>query len=313
MANNNQKRQLKNYLIFLNIGLAIGLFLLLIFGILVVRTNQIHNATRNHQYVFLDLNNLPLPCSNIEPGYIGDLANKDTDAINLPKVLTYNTKRKPQIAIIISNLGLNKRTTELALFLPKQIGFGFLPYTTTLRSSMNQAQIKGHEIYLYLPLEGDMINNHYKAYTLMNNMSVEENMRKFNNTLNSQNHYTGVYSSTKEVFTDNKSIMFSILSQMLNKDLVFILGKPQNPMHYMQDQDNVINTDIIIDSEADEIEIKNNLNQLIKHAKKYNTALGYSQGYAITINILHEWLKELEDHDIELVCISDLLKQRINH
>lgn len=125
---------------------------------------------------------------------------------------------KPKIGILVTNLGLNRRATELALTLPVQCGLGFLPYTNSLKPLLHKAQAKGHEVYLYLPLQTKSNDNPGK-HALMTNLASEENALRLNMILNSHARYDGVYSSYKEIFTDNihaSELVFDQLDDKIN-------------------------------------------------------------------------------------------------
>jgi len=217
----------------------------------------------------------------------------------------------PKIAIIVTNLGLNRRATELALTLPKECALGFLPYTKSLKPLLNKAQGNGHEIYLYLPLQTSSSYDNPGRYALMNNLDQEENSFRLNVILNSQTKYDGIYSSYKEVFTDNANAAEMLFDYLGDKNLIFILGKGKSHLikKYGKSHHNIIPTNIILDEEADTEAISAQLNKLIKVAEEEGTALGYAQGFTLTIEIIRKWAPSLRHKGIELVPVSELLKE----
>lgn len=218
---------------------------------------------------------------------------------------------KPKISIIITNLGLSRRSTELALTLPPQCALGFLPYTRNLRPLLGRAQINGHEIYIYLPLQTDHLSEKPDKYALMHNLPPEENASRLNAILNSQQHFTGVYSSYKEIFTNDLQISELIFDHMHDKDLIFILGRGLNES-LKKDLDrynNVIPTNIVLDKEPDRESIGKQLEILVDIAQKEGIALGYAQGFTLSMEIIKEWIPTLAKRGIELVPVSELLKE----
>lgn len=220
-------------------------------------------------------------------------------------------KGKPKISIIVTNLGLNRRSTELALTLPKECALGFLPYTKSLKPLLNRAQGNGHEIYLYLPLQTSASHDNPGRYALMNNLAQEENALRLNVILNSQTRYDGVYSSYKEVFTDNANAAEMLLDHLGDKNLIFILGKgyKHSIAKYAKSHNNILPTNIILDEEIDAESISAQLNRLISIAKEEGIALGYAQGFTLTIEIIRQWAPSLKHKGVELVPVSELLKE----
>lgn len=220
-------------------------------------------------------------------------------------------KGNPKIAIIVTNLGLNRRSTELALTLPKECALGFLPYTKSLKPLLNKAQGDGHEIYLYLPLQTSSSHDNPGRYALMNNLAQEENALRLNVILNSQARYNGVYSSYKEVFTDNASASEMLFDYLRDRNLIFILGKGQkhSSTNHSKARNNILPTNVILDEEADAESISARLNELIKIAEEEGIALGYAQGFTLTIEMIRKWAPSLNNQGVELVPVSTLLKE----
>ncbi len=312
------RQQVKYYLIITNITLATTLLALLIFGLLVVRPNQIDKAYRFNQYVSRNLNDTSEVIDNIEPDYsplkdsnpdnAGELGKLNSNQTSLPLASPINAD-KAKIAIIVTNLGLNRRLTEAALTLPSSIALGFLPYTTSLKPLLDEAIREGHEIYLYIPFETGMASAHPGKYALMTSTGAEENASRLSTILHSQANYSGVYSSYQERFTNNQQAILPVIDQIRSKNLIFILGKDQHSVipEYLSKKSNIIITNIVIDKEPDEDLIRKNLNSLVQYAKENKVAIGYVQGCALTLDIIKDWLPLLEEQSIELVPISNLL------
>jgi len=322
MINNpKHRKKFKRYLIITNIVLSFFFFCLLVFGLFIARSSQIVKSTELGQHVSFDINNLLQDGNRIVPDYIG--IKKDLNDLDKNKVAT-NEKiyqdslkdnkiisSKPKLAIIVTNLGLNRFSTEFALSLPKQFALGFLPYTTSLKPLLYKAQEHGHEIYIYLPCETDRASDNPGKYALMNNLSKDENILRLNMILNAHPKYNGVYTSYKEKFTQNQEMAEVIVDRITDRNLIFILGREKNLLYpqYLIEKKDVLINNIVIDSQLDKEMIKYNLKRLIVIAKKNKVAIGYAQGYPLTISILNDWLlEELEKQGVELVPLSNLLK-----
>lgn len=219
---------------------------------------------------------------------------------------------KPKIALLITNLGLNRRSTELALTLPNQCALGFLPYTKTLKPLLNKAQSSGHEIYLYLPLQTSKSSDNPGKYALTTNLAPEEVAVRLSIILNSHAKYDGVYSSFREVFTDNIQASSSVFEQIADKHLIFIMGRGRadKVVKHFKMHNNIIPANIVLDEEADRKSIKIKLEALAKLAEKNGVALGYSQGFTLTIEMIREWLPSLQKRGILIVPISALSKDQ---
>lgn len=233
---------------------------------------------------------------------------KPSDNSETPIVRKYSGKAK--ISIIVTNLGLNKKSTEMALSLPKQCALGFLPYTKKLKPLLHKAQKVGHEIYLYLPLQTSRSYENPGKYALLGNLPAEENMVRLNVILNSHARYDGVYSNFKEIYTSNPHQSELLFDHLDDKNLIFVMGKPSGSKTkpHIASRENIVHTSLIIDKEPDADAIRANFEKLIKIAREQGHALGYTQGYTLTIEMIREWLPKLRDRGIKLVPISSSLK-----
>ena len=227
------------------------------------------------------------------------------------KHISYKEFPVAKIGLIVTNLGLNRKSTELALSLPKECALGFMPFTKSLKPLLHKAKSKGHEIFLYLPLQTAKTHENPGKYALMLDLPQEENMLRLNVILNSHARYDGVYTSYSEIFTDNSQASEAVFDHLLDKNLIFVMGKILNeekPEHLLK-RKNLVYSSVIIDSDPEEESIKSNLDKLVTKAKENGKALGYIQGYTLSIDIVKEWLANLSEKDIKHVTISELMEE----
>lgn len=321
------KARFKLYLILGNVALGLILVSLVIYWLTSIRTNQIKVATELNQYRSYSMSNLPGPTNEIEADYVGNIystqndsqkhnsskyrLNEDSSSLNMTLNKEPKYSNKPKISIIVTNLGLNKRSTELALTLPSQCGLGFVPYIHSLKHLLLDAKNKGHEIYLYLPLQTNKIHDEHSKYALMNNLSAEDNAERLNVILNLAAGYKGLYSACTEIYTYNKLTSKVIFDQLNNKNLIFIMGRifSDNEANNAPTYKNVISSNIIIDEKLDKNSILSQLDKLLKNAKNNGKALGYAQSSILTIEMIRDWLPILDREGISLVPVSELLRE----
>lgn len=345
IKNTKLRSRIKLCLICTNIVLGITVIAMLIYWFAFVKPLQLHKAEQLKHYYSFSMKNLPSIIDHeITPDYMASptivakideqvpvidqvakidklldeteqmLMQSDHLLSNDNKIAIKNEHKrtgKPKISILVTNLGLSRRLTELAMTLPPQCGLGFLPYTQSLKPLLNKAQIKGHEIYLYLPMQTENMSDNPGRYALLNSLAPEENAARLSAILNSHRNYSGVYSSYKEIFTKNTQISEMIFDQINDKGLIFILGKKISPdlQNNITRYNNIMPVSIILDQELDKAIIIKQLENLVVAAKQNGTALGYAQGFSLTIEVVRDWLQHLEKHSIELVPLSELLKE----
>ena len=60
---------------------------------------------------------------------------------------------RPQIAVVVTEVGVSNSTTEEAIRLPGPVTLAFAPYARDLSNQIEQARSAGHEVLLTLPME----------------------------------------------------------------------------------------------------------------------------------------------------------------
>jgi uncharacterized protein len=280
------------------------------YGFLFVKDMQIEKAAKLGQYYEFNSENLPSKPVNIQ-AIRKDISN-DEDSISYPETVdsAAPSDNRPQITILVSNLGLNKNSTELALSLPKEIALGFLPYTTSLKPLITKAQELHHEIFIYLPFETKRYPMDSPGHLpLLLSLSDTENITRMNTLLKAFDKYIGVYCSYKEVFTSNPNKAYPIIDELKRHKLKLFLGHSNNDIAFSGESGiGFLSADIVLDREPNVTTIKENLDKLIKLAEANNYAVAYAEGYPVTIYTLKAWLPILEKRGIRLVPASQMIE-----
>lgn len=300
-------KHLKTSLMLLSVVLGTCLLFFIIFGFYVIIPKNLSYTTSKEQYFLFDLNNLPTNTNLLDTAYLRSDCDQTTDTTpNLKHKLSQGVYKKPRIAILIGNLGLNFESMSKAIALPKQVGLGIIPYLDQSKQLLQQAKGYNHEVYVNLPLEMGIKFDKHNPNVLRADLSLEENVIRAQGVLNTHDAYTGAYINNKEQMLGKVDHFIKILDILRTKNFLLIFGR--NDKLYSQYLNNqIMSANIVIDEDLDEDKIKLNLNKLIQIAKKEKVALGYSQGYLLTINIMQKWIQMLsENAEVDLVYISEL-------
>lgn len=314
----NSSDFLKKKIIWINILLAV------LFGVISVYAITIYNKSykqiieNDGQYYQFNLENLPINFTNNQgEEKVSDVvenvkqdseqnSNTQNDS-NKANTAPLSSKKINKIAILVANIGTNKKITELALKLPKEVSIGILPHTKNLNSILDRVTNSGHESYIYLPLE---LNSHAASlnqWTLFSNLSIDQNIDRLSTMVN----YLGdkkynLYTSPDEKLSQSPELLSSILNYLSNKDISCIWSNLDN-LEILQERKNIKFVDIIIDPNPEKNVIENNLRLLLYMAQKNGYVIGYLNGYNVSIDILNKWLSNVEEYNVKLVHISTLL------
>ncbi len=311
MMNDRVFRQKLKYGLLISIAaMAFILVALWLYGFLFIRDVKVERAAKLGQYYEFDSEHLPSSENQID----SDVPNSNNKAANNTHA-TIQQDDRPSISIVLTNLGLNKNSTELALSLPKEISLGFVPYTTSLKPLIAKAQELGHEIFLYLPFETQRYPMDAPGHMpILLSLSDSENLNRLNTLLKPFNGYIGVYGSYKEVFTLDANKSYPIINELKRRDLKLFIGHDNNE-NLLHGEESIehVSADIVLDREPNIAAIKDNLDKLIKLAEQNKHAVAYAEGYPVTIYTIKAWLPILEKRGIRLVPASHMIENLGNN
>ena len=219
---------------------------------------------------------------------------------------------KPLIAIIIDDMGINKKRTLDIISLNAPLTSSFLTYGNNLEALAQKAQASGHEIMLHAPMEPKTSAN-LAPDTLKTDMSKEDidnlftqMLKKFENI-----EVSGVNNHMGSKFTEDKERLGYIMETIKNKGMFFIDSKTSAASKgkeiAIEQGAPFAQRDVFLDNE-------NNYDYIIGQLKKAEH-IALKKGYAIaichpksqTFLALKDWLSTLENKNIELVHTSKIV------
>lgn len=223
------------------------------------------------------------------------------------------SKDAAKIAIIVSNLGINKSSTDMAIKLPKEIGLAFSPYANDLDKYIASASDLNHEIYAFIPME----NQRYPLdqpgeLGLLKNSAPSLNENNLEDILRRLKGIKGILTPAEEVITSNKAQVAMILNKMMQAKIFWVYGKTIPTAEFIEANNsskkaNFIVNNVVLDNQLDKYSIREKLIELENAAKANSVAVGIIHPYPISIQELQSWIAGISNKEIRLVQVSDLL------
>ena len=219
--------------------------------------------------------------------------------------------RQPKVAIIIDDLGYDRRIARRFLEIDSELTFSVLPHTPHSRTISREVKKKGRELILHLPMEPveyPRINPGPGA--LLTSMSPDELIEQLRKNLAAVPGITGVNSHMGSRLTaapDQMNQIFSILKQ---QNLYFVDSRSTSGTRSRSSakllQVPFAERDIFIDHVQDPAFIRGQCRKLIRIARKKGYALGIAHPYKTTYKILLEMLPELQK-EVRVVPASEIV------
>ncbi len=214
------------------------------------------------------------------------------------------TRAKPvtngiPVAIIIDDIGYDRKMADAFLALDAPLTFSMLPQGTFNRRIIDQALKKDVEIMLHLPMEPENypgVNPGPGA--LLTSMNPDELIFQLNANLDSIPNIKGVNNHMGSKLTASSEQMRQIFTILKKRNLFFVdsrtsaetLCRPSAKLLQLP----FAERDVFIDHEQTPAFVRKQLKHLIKRARRQGYAIGIAHPHAVTLAVLKEMLPELK-------------------
>jgi polysaccharide deacetylase 2 family uncharacterized protein YibQ len=220
-------------------------------------------------------------------------------------------KHLPLVAIIIDDLGYDKKIAEKLSELNVKLTFSILPHSPFQDSIARLSKDKGIETMLHLPMEPiEYPNVDPGPGTLLTSMTPDQLIRQLKKNLKAVPHVKGVNNHMGSKMTADSGQMYQIFSILKKRDLYFVdsrtspqtLCKPSARLFQIP----FAQRDVFLDHLQDAGFIRKQINELIRIARRNGYAVGIGHPHLITYKILREILPDLQK-EVQLVPASEIV------
>jgi len=230
--------------------------------------------------------------------------------VPLPKP-TPKVGRLPKVAIIIDDLGYDRRLAKKFLALDNQLTFAVLPQAPHTRSIAKSIQKNGGELMLHLPMEpAEYPSIDPGPGALLSSMPADELLSQLKKNLADVPGIKGVNNHMGSKLTTESTRLYQVFSILKQEGLFFIdsrstaetVGRPSARLFQLP----FAERDVFIDHNQEPDAIRGQLKKLIRIAKKNGEAVGIAHPSKTTYQILKEMLPELKKK-VQLVPASEVV------
>lgn len=221
---------------------------------------------------------------------------------------------KPVISIIIDDLGYQYQAGLRALTLNGNLTYAFLPQAPFTRKLAERAHRQQKEIMLHLPMESES-QNRLGPGALTQCMSEKEFKNQVRSNLAAVPHVRGFNNHMGSYLTKSPRLMSWLMQVMMFRDDLYFVDSrttTETVAQYEAERRQIAATrrDIFLDYERDANVVSQQLEELVRHARRHGTALAIGHPYSETLTTLEAWLPSLQQQGIELVPVSRLIQIR---
>jgi hypothetical protein len=207
--------------------------------------------------------------------------------------------RPPLVAIIVDDIGYDRRAAALFLAMDAPLTFSMLPFGQFSQQIAAEARSKGHEIMLHLPMEpNEFPTADPGPGALLSSMTPDQLIEQLRTDLGRVSGIKGVNNHMGSELSESSEHMRQIFSILKQHGLYYIdsrttaqtVARPSAQLLQIP----FAERDIFIDHFEDEQFIRAQLRRLIKRAERQGYAVGIAHPHPLTHTVLAEFLPELK-------------------
>lgn len=214
----------------------------------------------------------------------------------------------PKIAVIIDDVGYNRRGMEETLALPLPVVLAILPETPYAQKTAKRAQLQERTTILHAPMENER-ELKLGPGGLYVRMGEEEFKQTLRTDLDNVPHVKGVNNHMGSLLTTHRQHMQWVMDVMAERSLFFIdsLTSSQSVAYAEASARGIptITRDVFLDNVRSEQAIGLQFERLLKHAHQHGSAVAIGHPYPETTAYLQQRLQQ--PLSAQLVTIDHLL------
>ncbi len=217
----------------------------------------------------------------------------------------------PAIAIVIDDLGLNRRQTAAASELPGPLTMAFIAYADDLALQTATARAFGHEIFLHLPMEPIDADENPGPNALLASLSDAELRARLVENLDRFTGYVGVNNHMGSRLTQDGGAMAVVMAELKHRDLMFLdsvtIGRSLAHRTAVTFGVPSAQRDVFLDNVPDVASIMRQLAALEAVANQRGYAIAIGHPHPATVAALAQWLPDVVARGFRLVPASEII------
>ncbi len=224
---------------------------------------------------------------------------------------------QPRIAIIIDDLGYQLAAGRRAIELPGPVAFAVLPGTPQARKLADFAHSHGREVLLHLPLQAVDYTGPVEPGAMMLDMNRDSFRAAFADAIATVPFVVGVSSHRGSLLTQHPGHMAWLMEEIREREDLFFVDSyttHESVALKVAAEAGVIaaKRDVFLDHERTLDAVAREFERLKIMARKNGQAIAIGHPFPETLEVLERELPKLQNEGIELVTISELLRDERN-
>jgi len=262
------------------------------------------------------------PERDAKPTLLANLANFASKPIDGPKPLWLrnaqaipDTHGRPIVALVIDDVGLDRKRAERAMHLPAPVTLSFMTYAPEVSVQAHEASSLGHELMVHFPMEPDNARVDPGPHALRvgeNAAEIEENL---NWGLGQFSGYVAINNHMGSKFTRDAEGMRVVMRELKARGLFFLDSRTTSatvgPAEAREVGLPYLERDIFLDNVDTREAVAARLAEVEHTAHRYGYAIAIGHPRDVTLDVLEKWTAEVSSRGLVLVPISAVMRLKL--
>jgi uncharacterized protein len=220
---------------------------------------------------------------------------------------------RPHIAVVIDDLGLDRRRTEHTIALPAPLTLSFLGYANDLPQFAEEGHRAGHELLVHVPMEPISRSEDMGPNGLAVGLGEDEVLRRLRWNLARFDGFVGINNHMGSRFTASAENMAPVMAELKARGLLFLDSRTiarsagvELARHYGVPH---AARDVFLDNEVNAPAIATQLAEVEAIARRNGSAVAIGHPHDATIAELARWIEQLPKKGFVLVPLSTIVRE----
>ncbi|WP_377809495.1 divergent polysaccharide deacetylase family protein [Azospirillum sp. A29] len=218
---------------------------------------------------------------------------------------------RPIIAIVIDDMGLDRKRSSRMAGLHGPLTLSWLPYARDLSVQSKAARANGHELMLHMPMEPS-VKADPGPNALLVSLDKGEIVKRFRAALDSFDGYVGVNNHMGSRFTADRAALAPVLTELHRRGLLWLDSRttPNSAGIGLAQELKMpwVGRDVFLDNVETVAAVKAQLTKTEQVAKRQGYAVAIGHPHDATIEALASWLPDVQKRGFVLVPVSAVVR-----
>jgi hypothetical protein len=219
---------------------------------------------------------------------------------------------RAMIAIVLDDLGLDRKRTERAIALPGPLTLSFMTYAEELPHQTASAHAAGHELLLHVPMEPLDAHLDTGPNSLRVGLGHEELVRRLRWGLDRFSGYVGINNHMGSRFTSDAASMTPVIEELHARGLLFLDSRTAattvGEMIARRQGVPTVARNVFLDDEVSAPAIGARLADAEQAARRKGAAVAIGHAHDPTLAALAAWLPTLAAKQLVLVPLTTIVR-----